>query len=71
MKKVIGDELHIQSGLSTSAGMAYSQTLKAGIPVTVLRGKEICKVYPDGNKEVLGTVQHSKCKVAKTYSLKK
>ena len=71
MKKIVSDETHILDGLKMNGRKAYDQTLKAGIAVTFLSGKSICRVYPDGNKEVLGEVERSKCKVAKIYTLKK
>jgi len=69
MKRKSENEL-ILNCIKSEGKNAYNQTLEEGIPVTVLRGNTICRIHPDGTKETLGEVKRSRCKVARTYSLK-
>ncbi len=64
------EETLILNCIKANGRKAYDQTLKAGIPVTILQGNTIYRVYPDGKKEVLKEVEPYSCKVAKTYTLK-
>jgi len=68
---IVNEDLHIIDCIKIEGRKAYEQTLRAGIPATVLRGNTICRIYPDGRKEALGEVKRSRCKVARTYTLKK
>ena len=35
---------------------AYEATLAAGQPLTIAEGDQIIKLFPDGHREVLGTI---------------
>lgn len=68
-RKIVNEDTRIIDRIKTDGRKAYEETLRAGIPVTILRGNTICRIYPDGRKETLGEVKQRRCKVARIYML--
>jgi hypothetical protein len=61
----------IIEGLRKYGRSAYNATLANGIPVTVLRGKNICRVEPNGDVLVVAKIEKSTSKMShKTFKLK-
>jgi len=61
----------IIEGLRKYGSSAYNATLAKGIPVTVLRGKNICRVEPNGDVSVVAKIEKSTHKISsKTFKLK-
>lgn len=50
---ILTEEDRIQHGLTKSGKNAYRSALSNGVAVTVLKGDEIQRVYPDGSKSVI------------------
>jgi hypothetical protein len=61
----------IIEGLRKYGRNAYNDTLANGIPVTVLRGQNICRIEPNGNVSVVAKMKKNTIKVShKTFRLK-
>lgn len=61
----------ILKGLRKYGRRAYDTTLANGIPVTVLRGNNICRIEPNGDIDIVSRVTQTKYKVSqKTFKLK-
>ena len=61
----------IIEGLRKYGRNAYNATLANGIPVTVLRGQNICRIEPNGNVSVIAKMEKITNKVLrKTFRLK-
>ncbi len=69
-RKTVNEDAQIINCIKADGRNAYNRTLQEGIPVTILRGNTICRIYPDGRKESVGEVERSRCKVARTHTLK-
>jgi len=61
----------IIEGLRKYGRSAYDATLANGIPATVLRGKNICRVEPNGDVSIIAKMMKTTTKVShKTFKLK-
>ena len=61
----------IIEGLRKNGRSAYDATLANGIPATVLKGKNICRIEPNGDVSVVAKIEKSMVKIAhKTFRLK-
>ena len=61
----------IIEGLRKYGRSAYDATLANGIPATVLRGKNICRVEPNGDVSIIAKMIKTTTKVShKTFKLK-
>lgn len=61
----------IIEGLRKYGRNAYDATLANGIPVTVLRGQNICRIEPNGNVSVIAKMVKATTKFShKTFRLK-
>jgi hypothetical protein len=61
----------IIDGLRKYGRNAYNATLANGIPVTILRGKNICRIEPNGNVLVVAKMEKTNIKLStKTFRLK-
>jgi len=61
----------IIEGLRKHGKNAYTATLANGIAVTVLRGRNICRIEPNGEVFIVERINKSKVKVAhKSFKLK-
>ena len=61
----------IIEGLRKYGHSAYDATLANGIPATVLRGKNICRVEPNGDVSIIAKMMKTTTKVShKTFKLK-
>jgi hypothetical protein len=54
----------IIEGLRKNGRRAYEKALENGVSVTVLRGKNVCRVEPDGKVSIVGKVEQSRVKVS-------
>ena len=55
----------IVGALKTSGHEAYEATLKSGVPVTVLKGNNVCRVESDGKVRVVAKSRQAKFRVVK------
>jgi len=61
----------IIEGLRKYGRSAYDATLANGIPATVLRGKNICRIEPNGDVSIIAKMIKTTTKVShKTFKLK-
>jgi len=61
----------IIEGLRKNGRCAYDATLANGIPATVLRGKNICRIEPNGKVSIIAKMMKKTTKVShKTFKLK-
>ncbi len=61
----------IIEGLRKYGRSAYNATLANGIPATVLKGKNICRIEPNGDVSVVARMEKTTTKVShKTFKLK-
>ena len=61
----------ILEGIRKFGSNAYNATLANGVPATVLRGENICKIEPNGSVSIVGKMDKSKVKISqKTFRLK-
>lgn len=61
----------IIEGLRKYGRSAYNATLANGVPATVLRGKNICRIEPNGEIYVVARLDKTRVKVStKTFRLK-
>lgn len=54
----------ILKGLRKYGRRAYDTTLANGVPVTVLRGNNICRIEPNGDIAIVARVEQTKFKVS-------
>ena len=52
----------IIEGLRKYGQSAYNDTLANGVPVTVLRGKNICRIEPNGDVSVVAKMKKKQYK---------
>ena len=61
----------IIEGLRKYGRSAYDATLANGIPATVIRGKNICRIEPNGDVSIIAKMMKTTTKVShKTFKLK-
>ena len=61
----------IIDGLRKYGRSAYNATLANGIPATVLKGKNICRIEPNGDVSVVAKMDQQMIKIThKTFRLK-
>jgi len=61
----------IIEGLRRYGNRAYDATLANGVPATVLRGKNICRIEPNGDISIVVKMDKSRVKILhKTFRLK-
>ena len=61
----------IIDGLRKYGSRAFKATLANGIPATILKGNNICRIEPNGKVSVVAKIERSMVKIAhKTFKLK-
>lgn len=62
-KAAVNEENVIRHALDVAGGDAYCHALNKGVAVTVLQGNKIQRVYPNGEKVLVRTMEKSTKKV--------
>jgi hypothetical protein len=62
--KVVTEEELIHQGIDKSGEEAYRTALRKGVAVTVLQGKKLLRINPDGSKSVIRKLSMTNKKVS-------